>query len=229
MGIITKIGQILNLQSLEYIGRDVDIKKQIRLYDQRQIELEKLWEENPNPTNTEAPHKLKQSTILAIKEKYNTNILIETGTYLGKMMESMQPHFKTLYSIEISNYLNQRAKKLFGKYSNLNFVLGDSGEKMKSVVSTIQEPILFWLDGHYSGGITGMSDVETPIVAELKAIFSHPLADKHIILIDDARMFNGTRDYPSIEELKNFIEKEKPNFSISEIINDIVVLKSNNL
>ncbi|TNE78347.1 MAG: hypothetical protein EP332_14815 [Bacteroidetes bacterium] len=229
MGIITTLGEKLHIPSLEKLGRDFDIKKQIRLYNTRQKELEEYWKENPNPSNVEAPHTLKQKTILEIKSKYNTQVLIETGTYLGKMMESMQPHFKNLYSIEISQYLNHRAKKLFGKHTNLNFVLGDSGAMMKSVIDQLNEPILFWLDGHYSGGITGMSDVETPIAAELKAIFSHPLAEKHVILIDDARMFNGTRDYPSIDELKEFIKSQRPDFSYFEILNDIVILKSDNL
>ncbi len=223
MGLITKIGQLTGLKRLEFIGRDIDIKKQIRAYEDRQKELVDLWK-NGSPENTEAPHYKKQETILSYQDESGARVLIETGTYLGKMMEAMQPHFDKLISIEISEYLNQRAKKLFSKYPNLQFELGDSGVKMAEVIQKINEPILFWLDGHYSGGITGMADIETPIVAELKAIFAHSLSQQHIILIDDARLFNGQRDYPKYEDLYAFIKKENKHYYLS-IVNDIIVIK----
>lgn len=45
-----------------------------------------------------------------------------------------------------------------------------------------------------------MADVETPISAELHAILTSPIKS-HVILIDDARCFNGSADYPFIDEL----------------------------
>lgn len=225
MGIITKIGQLIRSKKLEFIGSDIDIRKQIRAYEDRQKELVQLWK-NGAPENIEAPHFKKQEVILENQKACSARILIETGTYLGKMMEAMQPYFDKLISIEISEYLNNRAKKLFSAHSNLHFELGDSGVKMAEVIKNINEPVLFWLDGHYSGGITGMSDIETPIVAELRAIFSHPLAQQHIILIDDARLFNGDRDYPKFEELQDFVTRENINYQLT-IKNDIIIIKYN--
>lgn len=222
MGIITKIGKILGSKALEFKGKDIDIKKQIELYNNRQKELEKLWSNN-EPENTEAPHIRKRETILKYKKQTNAEVFIETGTYLALMMEAMQPHFDSLTSIEISEYLNQRAKSIFGHHANLNFELGDSGVKMAEVVKKFNEPILFWLDGHYSGGITGMAEIETPIVAELEAIFAHPLASQHAILIDDARLFNGERDYPKMEDIKSFIQSKKADAEIC-VENDILVI-----
>jgi len=69
----------------------------------------------------------------------------------------------------------------------------------------INEPALIWLDGHYSGGITGKSDINCPIYSELGAIFSTP--NDNVILIDDANCFDGTNDYPTYENLEKFFKK----------------------
>ena len=41
---------------------------------------------------------------------------------------------------------------------------GDSTDVLPEVVEKMDEPTLFWLDGHYSGGITASGEQETPIV-----------------------------------------------------------------
>ena len=56
---------------------------------------------------------------------------------------------------------------------------------------------LFWLDAHYSGG------EQTPIVKEIDIVLKDN--PKHIILIDDARLFDGTNDYPTLDTIKNYV------------------------
>jgi hypothetical protein len=47
-------------------------------------------------------------------------------------------------------------------------------------------------------------------------------------MIDDARMFNGTRDYPTLDELEKYIQKEQPKYKMT-IDNDVIfVLPENN-
>jgi hypothetical protein len=65
------------------------------------------------------------------------------------------------------------------------------------------------LDGHYSAGITARGDLDTPIMAELSAICDHPI-DGHVILIDDARCFTGEDDYPTVDEVRDFVASRKP-------------------
>ena len=43
---------------------------------------------------------------------------------------------------------------------------GDSGEIMGEVIKDIDNPIIFWLDGHYSAGITSKGSLHTPILRE---------------------------------------------------------------
>jgi hypothetical protein len=88
------------------------------------------------------------------------------------------------------------------------------------ILKSISEPCLFWLDAHYSAGITAKGEEETPIQQELEIISKHSCKN-HIILIDDARLFNGTKSYPDIKELKEKVRKlfKEPAIKIE---NDII-------
>ena len=90
---------------------------------------------------------------------------------------------------------------------------------MKEVIKYLQEPTLFWLDGHYSSGITAKTDKNTPILEELKTIFTSPY--NHGILIDDARLFTGKEDYPSIDELCLLVKGYAPERTV-EVADDII-------
>jgi hypothetical protein len=70
------------------------------------------------------------------------------------------------------------------------------------------------LDGHYSAGETAQSHKDNPIFEELQHIFDTP--DRgHVIIIDNARCFGMDPDYPSIEQLSDFVKSQRPNVDIS--------------
>lgn len=81
-----------------------------------------------------------------------------------------------------------------------------------NVLRELKQPALFWLDGHYSEGFTAKGDKETPIYDELNWIFSVP-ERRHVIIIDDARCFGVYADYPTLAELKRFVEEKRPGAS----------------
>lgn len=66
--------------------------------------------------------------------------------------------------------------------------------------------------------------LDTPILLELKAILEHSIKN-HVILIDDARCFIGSnpilRNYPTIDQLKEFVARRWNNFSF-EVKDDII-------
>jgi hypothetical protein len=149
------------------------------------------------------PHAIKRQVIEAYRQQYQLKVLIETGTFMGDMVAACKEKFDKVYSIELSEKLYHKAVKRFAKDSNVQILCGDSAVKLPEILTTLSQPCLFWLDGHYSGGITAKGNVECPVIDELHAIYKH--RSDHVILIDDARLFNGTHDYPTIAEIEKLI------------------------
>ncbi len=147
-----------------------------------------------------APTMVKLSIVRHYVNLYKTKNFVETGTFLGTMIEYIAATGVQCHTIEIDPVIHERTKNVLGKYKNINFILGDSGIALPALLQGINEPATFWLDGHYSGSFTGRSDVDTPISAELDHILGHPVKN-HVILIDDARDFDGSNNYPMISKL----------------------------
>ena len=173
----------------------------------------------PIPT----PHIVKEEAVRYYAEKYALNTLIETGTYLGDMISAMKDIFKKIVSIELSSELYLQAKSKFWKMSNVEIIQGDSGKVFPAILPQIEEPCLFWLDGHYSAGITAKGQLETPIIEELQAIFHHPQKESYVILIDDARCFTGENDYPDMPHIRQLANQYLPNHQV-EIKHDIIMI-----
>jgi hypothetical protein len=81
---------------------------------------------------------------------------------------------------------------------------GYSGNVIDRVMKEVSEPVLFWLDAHYSGGITTRGELNSPILAEPDIILAHPIKN-HVILIDDARDFTGKGRYPTVPQLRAYL------------------------
>ena len=135
------------------------------------------------------------------------------------MVEAQRKYFRKIISIELSQTLFENAKNKFRDYKNIEILLGDSGELIKDIVTNLERPAIFWLDGHYSGGNTAKGKIETPILNELKTILQSKR--DHVILIDDARMFDGNNDYPTIKYLEEFVSKAGYSLMVE---NDIIRL-----
>lgn len=149
------------------------------------------------------PHVVKQHIVRSYAMDYGLDTLVETGTYLGTMVEAQRKYFKQIYSIELSKDLHARAVKRFKKYDHIHLIQGDSSHALSMIDLT--GPALFWLDGHYSGGITAHGDKECPILEELEHIEKSPF--DNVILIDDARLFTGGA-YPTIDELETLLGRK---------------------
>lgn len=162
----------------------------------------RVWERNGRPAP--APHLAKQRTIEAYAKKYCLKVLVETGTYLGDMVDAMANRFDRIYSIEVGRELFEKARERFRHLSHVEIIRGDSGEVLRNLVPKLDQPALFFLDGHYSGPGTAQGVEETPIYNELGSILNSG-ERRHVILIDDARMFFAGSGYSSLEELTRFI------------------------
>jgi len=175
------------------------------------------WEKNGR--QSPPPHIVKQKAIDDYRKKYGFEILVETGTYLGDMVEAQRDKFKRIYSIELSERLFAKAKRRFKAFAHITILQGDSGIVLNKLVPEIDQPAIFWLDGHYSGGITALGAKECPVPEELNSILESKF--DHVILIDDARLFNGTNDYPTIGEINALLQAKGKSFNI-ETKDDII-------
>lgn len=170
------------------------------------------------------PDLIKQKIVKKFSKKNKLKTFIETGTAGGLMINSVKNVFSKIISIELDDILFENAKDNFTSYRNVTLVHGDSGEKLIEILPTISEPALFWLDAHYSGEGTAKGEVETPIIKELQTIFSRDNKGD-VILIDDARCFDGTHDYPTVKQIQNLVANYKHlSFKVKR---DIMVIESN--
>jgi FkbM family methyltransferase len=166
-------------------------------------------------------YETKRAIINSYKDKFDVDLLVETGTFLGDTVEFFKNKFETVYSIELSDELSARAIKRFEADENVKIIQGDSGVVLNKLLDRLNKPAIFWLDGHYSSEFflgdeyirTARSDKDTPVENELKAIFRSKLP--HIVLIDDARLFVGEKDYPTIDSLKEMVNTLKPGYTVS--------------
>lgn len=177
---------------------------------------------------TPPPHLIKQQIVKEYAQNYQIPIFIETGTYLGMMVNAVKNNFQEIYSIELDKKLFQYAKNKFKRFAHIKILQGDSEQILPKILKEVNKPALFWLDAHYSKGITSLAKKQTPIIAELKAIFKHQIKN-HVVLIDDADAFVGKDDYPTITFIKNFISKNYPKFMVQVKYNVIRITPRKNL
>lgn len=210
------------------INKYIPISWQNHFYEKNEFLIHQKelseWESKGCPVPP--PHSAKQRKIKEIAGLYGCDTFIETGTYLGDTLFSQKNNFKKLISIELSQKLFKAAVSRFKKYPHIQLYHGNSGDVLYRIMPEIKNRALLWLDGHYSGGITAKGKTECPVFRELDAVFSNN-DSLHVVMIDDARLFIGKRDYPTIEELKEFIKGKDPGYSI-EIDMDIIFLTGKN-
>jgi hypothetical protein len=112
---------------------------------------------------------------------------VETGTFLGETIMKMEPFFEKLHTIEIKQEFYLRAITSY-KGNKISFHYGDSSVKLKKVCELLETPTLFFLDGHWSAGITGKGEKDCPLYEELPNIINYCMQEC-IIIVDDVRLF----------------------------------------
>ena len=106
------------------------------------------------------PEEYKRMIVKQYAKNYNCEKLIETGTYLGGMIEAQIAAFRNVASIELSKELYQRALTRFDGIESVHLYCGDSSILLGTMIDNEDAFVntLFWLDGHYSGGETACGE-----------------------------------------------------------------------
>ena len=167
------------------------------------------------------PPEVKHATIKDYAKRFGLSVLVETGTYSGGTIAATKNQFAEIYSIELSPEFHKSAKERFGDDPKVHLLLGDSGVVLRQILLTMNQTALFWLDAHYSGGSTAQGAVDTPIIQELDTILT--LRPNSVVLIDDARCFDGSNSYPTLAELGQYVRDKAPHW-IFTVKHDIIRL-----
>ncbi|MCW3090873.1 MAG: hypothetical protein JWP81_1942 [Ferruginibacter sp.] len=89
----------------------------------------------------------------ALWQANQLKIMVETGTFLGDTVECFREKFDKIITVELSEELATKAKARFADDPKISILQGDSDVILAQLLKDMQEPVLFWLDGHYSSGI----------------------------------------------------------------------------
>jgi hypothetical protein len=180
--------------------------------------------------NIKRDHNLKPEFIKFLKYVFGATIFVETGTLAGGTAYNASLSMDEVHTIELSEDLYNQVVKRFENASNVTPYCGDSSYVLPKILKNNGNKYIFWLDGHYSEGVTAKGDVNTPILAELDAIKNVGLTDS-IILIDDIRCFQkmskdprGTalEGYPEIQVILEAVLKIDPAYKCA-LLGDILM------
>lgn len=158
-----------------------------------------------------APQNVKESVLL--KYSLLNTQWIETGTYLGHTTQFLAKMAPKVYTVEPSEQLHKKAKQALKSIPQIECILGTSEDVFPDLLPKLNGNCNFWLDGHFSAGVTFKGKSVCPVMEELAAIGENlPRLGEVVIFIDDVRLFCDIADrdpeYPSIDALAKWaIEK----------------------
>lgn len=164
------------------------------------------WVSNGCPSP--APNVVKMAVVRHYVVSSGAKHFVETGTFLGSMVEHIAETGVQCHTIEIDDKIYTRAIRILARHKNIDCLKGDSAVVLPQLLAMIDQPTVFWLDGHYSGSFTGKAEIDTPVSKELEMIMAHPVKG-HIVLIDDARDFTGGDGYPALSALLAHFESDQ--------------------
>lgn len=135
---------------------------------------------------------------------------IESGTYKGFSTRMAATQFDHVYTFELSPELHQESviSAQNHNFDTTGYLLGDSVQLLRQVLTDNHDHVFFFLDAHQSGADTTNNGVEhVPVLTELKIINELYPKQKGVICVDDYRLFSRFWDWNhvSIESIKNVL------------------------
>lgn len=149
------------------------------------------------------------------------SVALETGTYLGDGASLLSKHFSKVFTIERDEALAANATRRFVKVGSVKVLQGSSRDMLIPNMPARDTPAFFWLDAHFSGGVTAGADDPCPLEFELSSICEARDVENTIILIDDVRGAVGANGWPSVTEISGIASRH--GFQ-GVIVDDVFVL-----
>jgi hypothetical protein len=154
--------------------------------------------------------------------KYFLNCLKDDYTKYTSF--AIEPYFSKVYTIEFCElYYNNTKNRYIG--NKINFILGDSSIVFETLLPTITDKCIFFLDGHHCGGDSGKSEKDCPLEEEITHI-NNLFQNDAIIIIDDFRLFGLDKSSGKLGEDWSKINKENLLTILNTRINKVYHLDS---
>lgn len=141
-------------------------------------------------------------------------LFVETGTADGDTCKAVHEYFDEIHTIEIVPSVYEWTQKRIGRsYPKIRFYQGDSTLILPGILGQLNRSCFFWLDGHYCGSLEARGVKDTPVAEELEIIFATGL--RHVVLIDDARLFGRDPAYPTVEWVRDLATSQDIEYAFS--------------
>jgi hypothetical protein len=157
-----------------------------------------------------------------LRDKLDLGVFVEGGTFKGNTAIAASELFERVITVENSAEMHAIASENLRGCENVTLLRGDTRSHLPSILAE-HDGFLFWLDAHWSGGVTYGEGDECPLLSELDMIFSS--GKRHAILIDDARLFLGPppaphriEQWPSMNEVHRAIPEGWVWFCMDDVI-----------
>jgi hypothetical protein len=153
---------------------------------------------------------------------------VETGTFRGETLETVQTLFDECLSVELSGEHYQAARQRFSTVENVRLWHGDSANFLCENRALYEDKsTLFWLDAHWCVGGDRNEKSQCPLLQELAAI--QTLNSQSALLIDDARLFlapppkpHEISDWPSFDSILEQLHRLSQNHTVI-CFNDVIL------
>jgi len=174
---------------------------------------------------------IPQEITLELARLNGCTVFVETGTSAGGTTRWAANYFDTVHTIELSEHLYNLHSQELSQIKGITTHLGNSRAVFPRIVSELgSRRSVHWLDGHWSGGVSGGEDDECPILEELACLASRT---EDIILIDDARLFlcapplgHKASHWPTITEIIEALPKSNSQPFV-QIVDDVIFIIPN--
>jgi hypothetical protein len=161
-----------------------------------------------------------------IRESYNLNTFIETGTLYGEGVDyALQQGFSNIITIDIDPELVLLAKQKYKYNSNVTVLEGNSFDVLNDIIPTINHNCLFWLDAHFPGADLHKQaynsvenlDIRMPLEKELEIIKKYRYSYDDVIISDDLWLYED-EDLIECGTLENHMKKCGINLTKEQIV-----------
>ena len=159
-------------------------------------QLGELWRALTwSPFGYPAPSPKRAKRQVLVRYGGGSETWVETGTYFGATSRWLAARSTQVITIEPDAALARRATRQLSQLKNVCVVQGCSEDVFPELLPQLSGSIAFWLDGHFSGGVTGKGKFETPIQLELDEIQKNiARLSQTTVFVDDFRCFGSARD-----------------------------------